>query len=1054
MKKLFAALFSLLIIPSVAFADDTEIYGVTTSQIKPNVLIIFDNSGSMNDQIRSAVGYDSSITYPVASACGGGGNVPCETDTVYRWRGVEKIWQGHTTLSNVQASCTTAYNRLSTQGTYTGMLSTAGYCRTSAGTFATGNYINFLVSNTGEGDPTTPKLTIAKNVIKDLVRSTDSVNFGLMVFNTSQGGYILRPISDMTVGTNRQDFIDAIDGIEANTWTPLAETLYEAMRYCSGQSSYFNSGTNYTSPIQYACQKNYVILMTDGMSTEDRSPVLQTICNNGDCDGDGYEADRDPMKQYAFQGSDYLDDVAKYLRDNDMSTSLAGTQNVTTYTIGFGLPESDDGATLLLRETAANGGGKYYSAYNTQTLSQAFTEILGTIIQDNTSFVAPVVPVSPENKTFSGDRVYIGFFKPAVGPFWTGNLKKYGLDLDNGTVVDKNGNPALDSNGNFLDTSVSYWSTFADGGLVDDGGVGRLLVERTTARNLYTYVGTSTSLTALSNAFTTGNIGLTYSMFGLTNDTEKNNLINFIHGYDAYSSTPTAKRDWILGDILHSRPIVIHYSSTRSVIYVGANDGMLHTFEDSTGEELWGFILPDLLGSLKNLVNGSTHPYYVDSSPRAFIKDANGNGTISAAEGDQVVLIFGERRGGSSYYALDVTNPDAPVYLWRIGPLISAPAIGSVWSDGDLGQSWSEPEIAKVVIGSEVKYIFFIGGGYDSLNEDVVPRTTTDPMKGRAVFVVDVLTGSRIWEYSYTTSVTNDTDGSKHDMTYAIPSSISVIDSNGNGYADRLYVGDTGGQIWRFDVGSNSTSSWTGKIIFRSNPGADSSTGRKIIYPPDYVQEIGYDVIYFGTGDREHPRNIDTTDRLYAVKDNGNITTPLTESGLVDVTENLLQLSSTTPGEINTILTNLAISSGWYIKLDQNAGEKVLAPASIFAKVAYYTTFSPTSTAGVELDPCIPNRGTARVYAVNYLTGEAVFNYDTTNDSTYSSESNTRAKGKEGELLKRSDRFEVIGTGIPSGVVVIITESGESALIGVGGGLEIPPIQPGRTAIRLYWRDK
>ena len=94
------------------------------------------------------------------------------------------------------------------------------------------------------------------------------------------------------------------------------------------------------------------------------------------------------------------------------------------------------------------------------------------------------------------------------------------------------------------------------------------------------------------------------------------------------------------------------------------------------------------------------------------------------------------------------------------------------------------------------------------------------------------------------------------------------------------------------------------------------------------------------------------------------------------------------------------------------------------------------------------------MYAVDYLTGEAVFNFDTTNDSGYSTETNTRALGNEGEVLKRSDRFDAIGSGIPSGAVIIINEDGESALIGVGGGLEIPEVQTGRTAIRLYWIEK
>ena len=1054
MKRLLTAICILMIFPAVVYASDVEIYGTTTSEIKPNVLIIFDNSGSMNEEVRSAIGYNPAVTYPEALACGGGDNVLCETNRVYRWRGVEKIWQGHTTMANVQSRCTSEYNNLSTQGTYTGRLSTAGACSTSSGTYASGNYVNFLVSNTGDTDPSLPKLTIAQRVVSELVQTTDAVNFGLMIFNQSQGGRLAFPVSDMSTGTNRTDLVNTINALEGETWTPLAETHYEEMRYYSGQSSYFNAGTNYTSPIQYACQKNYIILMTDGMSTEDRSPVLETICSSGDCDGDGYEPAGDSRKSYAYQGSDYLDDMAKYLHDNDMSASLDGTQNVNTYAIGFGLLGASDGATLLLGETASNGGGIYYSAYNTQTLNQAFVEILGTIVQDNTSFVAPVVPVSPENKTYSGDSVYIGFFKPSVSAFWSGNLKKYGLDLDNGTVVDKNGTPALDSDGNFLETSVSYWSTFADGGQVEDGGVGGVLLTRSSVRNIYTYLGTSTTLTHSSNAFTTGNSALTFDLFTLSNDTEKNNLINYIHGYDAYSASPTLKRDWILGDILHSRPAVVHYSTSRSVIYVGANDGMLHAFEDSTGEELWGFVPTDLLGGLKNLVTGASHPDYADASPRTYIKDANGNGTISSGEGDKAVLIFGERRGGSSYIALDVTNPDSPVVLWRIGATITAtePDVGSVWSDTELGQSWSEPEITRVVIGGEVKYIFLIGGGYDTLSEDSVPRPT-DAVKGRAVYAVDILTGSKLWEYSYITSTgLNDPSDTRHDMTYAIPSSLTIIDSDGSGYADRAYVGDAGGQIWRFDIGNNSTSNWTGKIIFRSNPGADSSTGRKILYQPDIIQEIGYDVLYFGTGDRENPRDTTVVNRLYAIKDYGNITTPLTESNLVNVTENLLQVSSTSSSDIASILSSLSTSKGWYIKLDQNSGEKVLAPASVFAKVAYYTPYSPGE--GESLDPCVPNRGTARVYAVNYLTGEAVFNYDTSNDSGYSTETNKRALGNEGQILKRSDRFNTIGSGIPSGVVVIINAEGEGALIGVGGGLEIPEVKAGKTAIRLYWRDK
>src|SRR4030066_1910864 len=116
MKRLLTAICILMVLPVVVHATDVEIYGTTTSEIKPNVLIIFDNSGSMNEEVRSAIGYDPSVTYPGAVACGGGDNVLCETNRVYRWRGVEKVWQGGTALAKVSSPCTWAYNNLFAPG--------------------------------------------------------------------------------------------------------------------------------------------------------------------------------------------------------------------------------------------------------------------------------------------------------------------------------------------------------------------------------------------------------------------------------------------------------------------------------------------------------------------------------------------------------------------------------------------------------------------------------------------------------------------------------------------------------------------------------------------------------------------------------------------------------------------------------------------------------------------------------------------------------------------------------------------------------------------------
>ena len=103
---------------------------------------------------------------------------------------------------------------------------------------------------------------------------------------------------------------------------------------------------------------------------------------------------------------------------------------------------------------------------------------------------------------------------------------------------------------------------------------------------------------------------------------------------------------------------IIQYAD-RTVIYAGANDGMLHAFNDSDGQELWAFIPPCLLGRLKEL-HTDTPGIFVDGSPKAYVT-YDGSGNVTKA-----ILIFGLRRGGNYYYALDVTNPLVPKYLWRI----------------------------------------------------------------------------------------------------------------------------------------------------------------------------------------------------------------------------------------------------------------------------------------------------------------------------------------------------------------------------------------------------
>ena len=1127
--------YSAITDPSVLdqYKGDTVIYGgAPTTTVQPNVLIILDTSGSMNDETLPGDPYNPATTYASANACGG---QPCVATTVYKCTafGLEcGNWTAHVTnVSSVTTSCggSNPYNSLTTTGQWNSSwrrLTTSGGCASGNGIYATGNWINWRQQ---VGSPR-PKIDIAKEVVTNLVNSTFGVKFGLMIFDTTgsagseffaatvSGSTYTATVKDMDAiftgtTTNRQALVTAVSGITASGWTPLAESLYEAMLYYKGQASAFNSVT-YTSPIEAECQKNFVIIVTDGMSTQDIDNVLQTICTNGDCDGDGFEPAGDPAKSYPNNGSDYLDDVAKYLYDNDMSTAFSDKQNVITYTVGFGLGGSNAGAVKLLNETAKNGNdpalnSAAFLSNDQQELQEALTQIMAQIFEVNTSFVAPVVPVNPENKVYSGERVYIGFFKPSSTGFWSGNLKKYGLGVNssgNLEVLDKNGVLATDTTigsptyGEFLASAISYWTTLADGKDVDEGGVGGQLLTRSTARNIYTYIGNA-SLTDSTNAFITTNTGITAAILGVTDDTEKNKLINYVHGDDAYSN-PGVKRDWILGDVLHSKPLVVQYekytfntsnesncSVNKNIIYVGANDGMLHAFKDCDGSELWGFIPPDKLGHLKYLTS-SAHTYFVDGTPKAYIYDANKNGNLTDS-GDKAILVFGERRGGQYYYALDVTDSANPKFMWRLagsaaganaGLLKAGSSTIETGSDTwftELSETFSDPAIGKIKLSSSDKRMaMFISAGYDNDNQDLEPPSIVSAdSKGRGIYAIEIAdiscttcgtpsftnSGNKLWGYTNADNTAN--------MTHSIPSTVRAIDVNDDTYIDRLYVGDTGGKMWRFNVKA-AVSSWSGKLLFSSNTGSEK---RKIFYEPAVTFEADknnnpYEMLFFGTGDREHPVRTDTndttnpiqTDRMYAVKDKAQTYT-ITESYLTDVTTDELQaLPGTSQSQIDCVLSRLGWQKvitgcdeqdGWYIKLDAfgaNSEEKVLASATVFNQGAYYTTFAPDTSGSTNV--CISgNLGTARVYGVHWRTGEAIINFDTTNDST--STTNARAKDTSGRILLRSDRAETIGSGIPSQLTIIVDPKGAFGLVGVGGSIKVPDIKDEGANKVIYWRE-
>ena len=1027
----------LFILTPRLWADDTDIYGTTSISVTPNILIIFDTSGSMSTQDVTGEPYAPGTTYSGSRT----------NNAVY-----QKASRSYYLFADDidDLNCPAVKTALRTDGHVNDKIRDSGRNYTCGGgkkDLYLGNWLNYDSSGLGTLKTRTE---VAKEVITNLITNTNNVNFGLMRFNNDQGGRLVA-----TIGTDKASLISTVNNLPASGWTPLAETLAEAGLYFAGKKSWFNgsSGTysydcdnngngcyQYTTPMTLRCQKNYIILMTDGEPTYDQSSKLASgTYINGDTIGD-YDKDGNDPGSYGSYGSDYLDDVAKYLYSNDLNSSLgtAGEsfekQNVVVYTIGFRTEQE------LLSDTAQNGGGLYFTANSISGLSAAFQQIIADIADVSAVFVSPVVPVSRMNRTFAGNSLYVGFFKPKEDGRWAGNLKKYGLN-DQGIIVDADGVPATQDNGSIKDNAWSFWSDSPDGADVLLGGIGGVLLDQTT-RNLYTDIG------SVLTDFSTTNSLITATTLDVSNATEKDSVINDIHG---------GSRSWILGDILHSEPSVIHYdidhngTLDESFIFTGGNDGIMHCFKDSDGSEVWGYIPGDLLTRLKEFSDGSTnHKYFVDGVPVVYQSEPPAD--------DQKILFFGERRGGYNYYALDITTYNLPSYKYTIGQTFLKNEDGNNDGilDGDgalLGQSWSEATVHKIKTSSGSETVFLMAGGYDENQDKPLPANPldiqpnerqVDDQVGRAVYTIDVSTGA--------IGKLNVNAGYYADMTHSIVD-VAGFDSNGNEYTNRVYAGDLSGNIFAFeDDGTYQEPGdgvWSRRKFFSAS--ADDGVQRKIFYAPDAVAErydsmIG-EMIFFGTGDRADPEETGVVDRIYAVKnywEDPSTFSTLTESDLWDVTGDLIVLGSLTDQALAR--TKLAEKDGWFIRLDHYAGEKVTSPVLVYSGVVYFTTYTPETSTVSSSDACevVSGRGQARLYALKYKTGEAAFEWS--DEAETDADGNTVNRG-------RWDRSKVIGTSIASAPVVAVLRGGPKIFIGVEGGIKTVNPNVTKALETFFWRQ-
>jgi type IV pilus assembly protein PilY1 len=947
------------------------------------------------------------------------------------------------------------------------------------------------------------------NIAGVLQKVGDKARWGLEFFNYGtgngeSGGYIAR-----TIGTNMTDLITSIENKACSTYTPLAEAYYVAMQYIKqedvqagldypnnvipndnvGQDPYWNNEWVY-------CADSFVILLTDGASTMDmRIPDFLK-----DVDGDG----NDPGS-YADSGSDYLDDVALYARTTNLRDDLDGDQNLILYTIyAFG---SDPSARTLLKDAAKNGGfidrdgdqlpslqaewdaesdgdpDTYYEADTGYLLEakliQAINDILarassgtavsilataeegeGNLVQ---AYFQPVVPVDLKEVNWVGflqslwidskgylredtnqnlgldigsDKVITYYLDPATGDT---KLKRYNvtaddpypdLDVDTPTIVQfQDISPVWEAGSRLADRSADTRTIFTyldnnQNGVVDTGEV--VNFDTASAAQIKPYLGVRDDAT--------------WSYLSATHDDRVNNLIEYIRGANKDSiNLRTRTIDgsvWKLGAIVNSTPVslskapdnfhVIYsdesyqtywqaHQNRETVVYVGANDGMLHAFTswvynsttkqyekpmaagstEQIGDELWAYIPQSLLPHLKWLPSPEyTHVDYVDLKPKLFDAKIDHDNNSITPDQWRTILLVGLNMGGKyiwaegdygvgletrefrpSYVCMDVTDPRSPTLLWER-------------SYTDLEMTASYPAVVKV----KNKWFAVFGSGptdYDGTSS-----------KNGHIFVVDLETGEPYGNGA------NDWLFETGEASAFINGPVS-LDKNMDFNCNALYFGETyhsgswKGKIYKVSVpcvdgtgayDDTDVNNYVDNPLDAAHPWALSClfNATKPITAPVSLSMDEYDNawVYVGTGRYLGTDDKTNTDQQYifGLKDpffntahtadgyyhNYSSSLELAVSDLLDADPylvaqggNAVYDSGASIGTFDDLLSLARQEDGWMRSLT-TSGERVLAKSTVIGGLVLTPSFTPN-------DDVCSFGGDSTLYGFYYETGTAYY---------------------------------------------------------------------------------
>jgi type IV pilus assembly protein PilY1 len=606
-----------------------------------------------------------------------------------------------------------------------------------------------------------------------------------------------------------------------------------------------------------------------------------------------------------------------------------------------------------LWHAAVNGGGHYFNASNPESLSKALSGTLSTI---RASIGAAAAASTSSQQPVEGDNLL--FASRFRSMYWDGDVEARRINLTDGSLsiqAEWSASTQLDKRVDSLSDTRKIWvQSFTNAGLLKnflwselDSNEKRLFQNKCTAASKLSQCN---NLTSTQRAELTGE-----------------RLVNYLRGQFAFEDRVEnslklfRKRDHVLGAVMSAQPLYVgrpafryadeNYGAFRDdlqvnrkgMLYVAANDGMLHALDAATGAEAWAFIPAAVLPSLYQLADsqfGQRSTYVLDGSPVAADICPGAAPVSCAASAWRTILVGGLGAAGREFFALDVTDPDTPKPLWRF----------NLSNDNDLGYAMGKPIITKRRDG---RWIVALTSGYNNIQ----------PGSGQGVlFILDAYTGELLQKITTGVGSTASPGGLTHINAW--------VDSALDNTASRFYAGDLLGNLWRFDTDDLYPPSGREAVLLASlikDQKVQSITTRPELSEVRVgTQQIP--VISIGTG--SYLGMSDLADKsvqsIYTIKDE------LTGTGFGDIRASgkLIQQSLVQGTNANELIgsTTQAVdwqtNAGWYVDLNtiQNSGERISLDPEQQLGVLRVVSNMPDQVA------CRPT-AQSWIYEFDYLTG-------------------------------------------------------------------------------------